>query len=132
VAKVNKYSIIMKFRISKVLSISSFFIGIAFLFTGCPHPTNCTGEIKCVDLATGNAVAGATVKIFVTPPAGFYPCDGGQVSEKILTADGSGIARFCLALPATPSVLVTAGSQTGSGVIATEVGQTVSVTIKLK
>ena len=122
----------MKFRISKVLSISSFFIAIALLFTGCPHNTNCTGEIKCVDLATGDPIVGATIKIYVTPPAGFYPCNGGQVSEITLTSGSSGTASFCLALPATPSVLVTAGSQTGSGAIATEVGQTVSVTIKLK
>jgi len=122
----------MKFHISKVLSIFSFCIAAALLFDSCTKDTTCHGEIDCVDLTTGSPVPGATVKIYVTPPAAFYPCNGNQISEITLTADGAGKATFCLALPATPSVLVTAGPQSGTGVIATEVGQTVSVTIKVK
>ena len=121
----------MKVQISKLLSIASFLVASVFL-SNCTHDTSCSGEIKCVDLATGLAVPYATVKIFVTPPAGFYPC-GTQdpTSEKTLTADAAGKATFCLRLPATPSVLATSNALTGTGVIATEVGRVVSVTIKM-
>ena len=126
----------MMIRISKVLSISGFFIAITLFFSSCPKNNTCHGEIVCIDLATGNPVPGATVKLFVPPsvpsPAGFTFCDGTVTAEKILTADASGRATFCLSLPATPSVLVTSGSLSGTGVIATEIGETISVPIKIK
>lgn len=125
----------MKFRISKVLSIISFFIATTFLFDSCKKETECNGEIKCVDLATGAAVPGATVKIYVvTGPGvvGFYTCDNVQMQEKTFTADAGGTVTFCLKYPATPSILVTAGAKTGSNVIATAPGETVSVTVKIQ
>ncbi|MCX6182203.1 MAG: hypothetical protein NT150_09775 [Bacteroidetes bacterium] len=123
----------MMFRISKVVSIFSIFVAITLLGGSCYKPTDCNGVINCVDLSTGDPVAGATVKLFVTNGDGFYLCDGSQTKETILTADASGSVKFCLKYAATPSVLVTAGAKTGTGVIATAPGKdVVSVTIKVK
>ncbi len=123
----------MKFRISKVLTIVSFFIATAFLLDSCKKDTTCYGESTCMDLASGAVVPGATVKIFIDPKYnGFYPCDGGQFTQQTFTADASGKVSFCFKLAATPSILVTAGAKTGTGIIATEVGKTVSQTVKIK
>jgi len=121
----------MKLQINKSASILGIFITAALLFDSCTKNTECTGEINVTRLATGAAVPNATVRIFV-PSGGFYPCSGEQISEKILTTDASGKATFCLKLPATLNVAVTAGALTGTGVIATEVGKPVASPIKLQ
>ena len=111
----------MKLQINKSARILGIFITAALLFHSCSKNTECTGA----------AVPNATVRIFV-PSGGFYPCSGEQISEKILTTDASGKATFCLKLPATLNVAVTAGALTGTGVIATEVGKPVASPIKLQ
>ncbi len=124
----------MKFRFTKVLSRIVILCTVAFSFAACTKdPT--IGNIKVVDLATGDAIPNATVKIFIPPVfsnSGFTTCDQGFVTQKIMTTDNSGTVSFCLSLEATLSIDVTAGTKTGTGVIACIREKTTDVTVKVQ
>ncbi|MFM7021422.1 MAG: hypothetical protein ACKOXB_00475 [Flavobacteriales bacterium] len=130
----------MMIRISKVLSISSFFIAAATLFTACvDEKTDCEAEIICVDLATGAPIQGATVKVTLPASApvdskGFYYCGESEATlERILTTDASGRVEFCLKYPGSPTIIATSGSLSATTVISvSDPKTTASVTVKLK
>lgn len=125
----------MKFRFSKLFSTWAILLMVAFAFASCTKdPT--IGNIKVVDLATGDAMPNATVKLYIPSPpavagAGFTTTSDGFITEKILTTDNGGNCTVQLKLEAALSIEVTAGAKTGTGVIACEKYKTTSVTVKV-
>ncbi len=126
----------MKFRFNKLFSTSVILMMVALMFTACEKPPT-VGNIKVVDLATGSAVPGATVKLYIPSPpaaagAGFTTKEEGFITEKILTADNGGNCKVNLTLEATLSIDATSGAKTGTGVIACQRYKTTDAVVKIK
>lgn len=126
----------MKFRFYKLFSTCAILIIVAFAFAACTKPPT-EGHIKVVDLATGDAVPGATVRLFIQSPpaaagAGFTTKEEGFITEKTLTADGSGNCTVNLTLEATLSIEAKSGAKSGTGVIACQRYKSTDVVVKIK
>ena len=113
---------------------------VAFAFVGCEKdPT--IAKIQVVELATGNAVPNAIVKLYVPqPPAatkaggGFTTKADGFITDKTYTADALGNVSVELSLEATISIDAknSDSSKSGTGVIACQRYKTTSVVVKIQ
>lgn len=126
----------MKFRFNNLFSTWAILLIVAFAFSACTKdPT--VGKIRVVDLATGAGVPGATVRLYIPSPpanagAGFTTKEEGFITEKILTADGSGNCTVNLTLEATLSIDATSGVKTGTGVIACQRYKVTDAVVKIQ
>jgi hypothetical protein len=88
------------------------FVLIAIGFSSCTKD-NTQGIVTVFNLSDNSPVPSATVKLFITPPAGqtaegFYLCDEGLVKEKTYSTGTSGSTeKICFKLPAVISISVT-------------------------
>lgn len=104
---------------------------LAIMSVGCKKPPT-KGVIKVVDLTTGIAIPGATVKLFM-PAAGtgFFPCNEGFVNTKEYVTNAGGVVDICFEHASVINVDVTSGTKTGSGRLSLQDEETTNLTIRV-
>ena len=106
-------------------------VSLMAIFASCTKPPT-KGIITVQDLATGDPVAGANVRLFMDDAAaGFFVCNEGFVSEKVYVTNSGGKVDICFEHPSVINVEVTANGKSGSGKLSLQVNETSETTIKI-
>mgnify|MGYP001182776465 CR=1 FL=1 len=113
------------------------FLLLAIGFSSCSK-NKTEAIISVLNLSDNSPVNNATVKLFVTPPAGqsvegFYLCNYGLVQEMTYNTSQSGSTeKICFKLPAVISISVTTpDGKTGVGTLKLEEEETETAVVKV-
>lgn len=106
-------------------------VSLLAVLVSCTKPPT-KGVITVQELATGNPVSGANVKLLMEDPSnGFFLCNEGFTLEKVYVTNSGGKVDICFEHASVINVEVTHNGMSGTGKLSLQDQETSETTIKI-